>query len=208
MRTAVRIARGLRFVLTGVLLAGMTACATSRVSNDPYRTSLPLSNRQVAERVISQALENLGIPEGNGREVSCRVERTGTAGDPMLDIMAVEFLARRGYRVRTDSTIPEFRFGTDSLAVDLTGRGSIRARRVERHAEASVVAVFRESPDARKTYRAFGVYEDSFPAWASEYTGRSEPFVNDHRRSGLAVKPFFFGLIVTGLVWLLYTYRG
>jgi hypothetical protein len=208
MRTAVRYAWWLRFVRTGVLLAGMTACTTAHISADPCPLVLPLSNRQVAEQVVSRALENLGIPEGNGREVSCRIERTGRAGDTLLDIMAVEYLLRRGYRVRAGDTVPGFTFRADSLMVDLERRGGIRSGRVVRRAEAFVVAVFRETADAHTTYRARGVHEDAFPSRLLAHAGRVEPFVNESGSPAFAVKQVLFGLIVTGLIWLLYSYRG
>lgn len=208
MRTSHRNPVGWRYVCAGVLLTAMAAHPIGSRADDAHGALPPLSNRQAAERAVARALDNLGIPGGNGREVSCRIERKDGAGDQLLDIMAVEFLVRLGYRVRMGDTVPGFTFRADSLAVDIERRGGILAGRVERRAEATIVAVFRETADTHTTCRARGVYEDAIPAQYLKHAGLSEPFVNDHSRSAFALKPVLFGLIVTGMVWLLYLYRG
>ena len=205
-----------------VFLLAMVMQPDGSGTEEPGRLRFPPTNRQMAEQVIAQALEKLGIPEGKGGEVSCGVEEGGAPGNSLIDILSVEFLNRHGYRVRTGDGIPGFRFGVESLAVVLKGRGVVRVSRVERHAEVSVVAVLRGTGETgrpsvsgahvgdplRTTWRARGVLDDAFPAKDREYVGRSEPFVNDQSGPSLSIRPIVYGLIVTGLIWLLYSYRG
>jgi hypothetical protein len=208
MRLMVPRSRMLPYVGVLAFLLAAVMLAPEGGADETGRPSLPPTNRQAAERAVAAALEQLGVPEGNGAEAACTIDGPASPGGALLDILAVEFLGRRGYKVRTGDGVPGFRFGLDSLTVDLDGRGVFRVRRVDRHAEATVTAEYRGSPDTRYIYRARGVFDDSFSAAAAGYTGRAEPFVNDRSGPSLPVEPILFGLAVTGLIWLLYSYRG
>jgi hypothetical protein len=167
---------------------------------------LPPSNRQVAENVLFKAVENLGIPEGKGAGILFSAAGTGAAGD-ILGFIAEEFLLKRGYEVHESGNFPEFRFDLDTLYVRLNPGGKGK-KRVERFAEARISAFFQETESSRKVYNGSGIFEDAFPSAMIKHVGRDDRFVIRQRTLYSAVKPVFFGLIMTGLVWLLYSYRG
>jgi hypothetical protein len=52
------------------------------------------------------------------------------------------------------------------------------------------------------------MYDDAFPTGMLDHVGRDDSFVVDRGRSFAVVRPVLFGLAVTGLIWLLYSYRG
>ena len=169
--------------------------------------AFPLSNRQVAERVITCALDSLGIPEGKGFTVHVEVDGTGI-GQNILDMAATEFLTKHGYHVGGKGALPEFRFTVDTLFVNLGREGGFRKKQVRRIAEARIGANFRETQDSRKVFQGHGFYNDAFPVGKLNHVGRGDSFVVDRGSSFAVVRPVLFGLAVTGLIWLLYSYRG
>ncbi len=198
------LAGGIGSFFRGLLaLAGMLT-ATAVFAESP---ALPFTNRQVAEQVVARALEDLRLPEGNGAAVRVGLEGNGQGRD-MLEVAVMEHLAGHGYRVGGGDTLPEFRFGMDTLYVSLEREGGFRKKQVRRLAEARIGAVFRETPDARKNYQGRGIYDDAFPSGMLDHVGRDASFVVDRGRSFAVVRPILFGLAVTGLIWLLYSYRG
>ena len=189
-------------VFAGLVGAGFTAMGAE---NDPY--PLPPSNREAAEKVLFTAIENLGIPEGKGAGILFRTEGTGT-GRELLGIIAEEFLLNHGYQVHESGNFPEFRFGIDTLYIKLDTGGKGKKHSVGRFAEARVGAFFQETEDSRKVFNGRGVFEDAFPSRMLEHVVRNDTFVIHHSTLYAVVKPVLFGLIMTGLVWLLYSYRG
>lgn len=187
-------------------VAGVIAmCVATSVSGES--PSPPISHRQAAERVIATAMDDLGIPEGNGMTACIVVDGAAPGGD-ILEIAAAEFLLEHGYKIAGSDTFPEFRVGLDTLAVSLESEGGFWKKKVRRRAEARVKAVFREARDARKVFVGQGIYEDVFSKGALGKSDRDDPFIIDRSRSFTVVRPIFFGLTVTGLIWLLYSYRG
>jgi hypothetical protein len=191
----------LALVLTGVLTEFRTAPSGAETDVPP------LTNRQAAEQVLARALENLGIPEGNGVIVLCRANSSGTEV-PFFRAAVQEFLLARGYRIRESGEFPEFRFGLDTLFVHIERKGFLRDRMVRRMAEARIGVVFRSSEEVRQAYRGSATYEDMFPAAMIDHAGRNDPFLTGEERSFGIIKPVVFGLVFTGLIWLLYSYRG
>jgi hypothetical protein len=167
----------------------------------------PLTNRQAAEQALLRALQNLGIPEGSGMTVLCRADSSGS-GFPVFQAAARAYLLGRGYRVRERGEFPEFSLSLDTLFVSMERKGFLRIKTVQRAAEARVGAVFRGPGETRQVYRGSGTYEDVFPANMIDHAGRNDPFLTGEGRSFGIVKPVLFGVVFTGLIWLLYSYRG
>ncbi len=111
----------------GLLLLGFVGCSSVFQGEKPYTNEIPVSNAQVAQKVIELALENAGIPYGKGTEVSYKVDGDSEE-DNLLRIIALEFLLKHGYRVvekKESSPIhsgTEIRFGLDTLYVNLYPR--------------------------------------------------------------------------------------
>ena len=129
-------------LLQGLLLLGFVGCSSAFQGGETNQGEIPISNAQVAEKVIELSLENAGIPCGHGTIVSCKVDGDSEE-DSLLGMIALEFLLKHGYRVvenndslvalqRSDSLrcnagetkneIPEIRFGLDTLYVNLYPR--------------------------------------------------------------------------------------
>ncbi len=167
----------------------------------------PPTNRQAAEKALVQALETLGIPEGNGVTALFRVTEPGESGD-LFRVTAMEYLLRRGYRIKESGEFPEFRFDLDTLYVHINRKGFPRRKTAERIAEARIGAIFHDLDETRKVFRGHGIHEDGFPAVMLNQVGRDDLFPVGSDRLFGAIKPALFGLTVTGLIWLLYSYRG
>ena len=161
----------------GLLLLGFIGCSSVfrgeepefRIQNSEFRINeIPVSNAQVAQKVIELALENAGVPYGKGtlvalqrsenEEVSYKVDGDSEE-DNLLRIIALEFLLKHGYRVsefrihNSEFTIPVIRFSLDTLYVNLyprldprLDRGGSRTTKMSkltrRHSEAHIKIVF------------------------------------------------------------------
>ena len=148
----------------GLLLLGFIGCSDVFRGVEPYTSEIPVSNAQVAQKVIELALENAGVPHGQGTEVSYKVDGDprldprldqGGVEDNLLGIIALEFLLKHGYRVvenKDSSPIhsgTEIRFSLDTLYVNLyprLDRGESRTTKmsklIRRHSEAHIKIVF------------------------------------------------------------------
>jgi hypothetical protein len=181
------------------------SCAGSRSS---LGGDAPITHRQAAERAIFSALEAMKVPPGGSSPVSLRFEDRGRACDSMLRLAAEDYLVRNGYRVRAGEEVPCFTFRADTLSVTLERSGGIRNASAARSAETAVTAVFRPDAASRRVFEGKGSYRDAIPLWAVSSMGRDLEFVDDQSRLFGAVRPVFLGLLATGFVWLLYSYRG
>ena len=197
----------------GLLIFGLAGCSSVFQGEEQYKSEIPLSNVNVGEIVIELALENAGIPRGHGTEVVYKVDKAGKASN-LLEIIALEFLLKHGYRiVENKQSIPEIRFSLDTLYVNLDiKRTKSLSKIITRNSEARIGAVFQETSGLKKIYRGSGVYNDMFPFQKLDLVGNKEPFVTvlSAQDDGIAekVKPFFLGITMTALAWLLYSYRG
>jgi hypothetical protein len=187
------------------VLAVALSCAGSRSS---LGGDAPITHRQAAERAIFSALESMKVPGGASATVSLRIEDRGRACDPMLRLAAEDYLVRNGYRVRAGEEVPCFTFRADTLSVTLERSGGIRNASAARSAETAVTAVFRPDASSWLGFGGHGSFRGTIPLWAVSSMGRDLEFVNDQSRLFGAVRPVFLGLLVTGFVWLLYSYRG
>jgi len=196
----------------GLLLFGLAGCGSVFQGGEPHEIEIPLSNLNVGEIVIERALEKAGIPMGHSTEVVCQVDEASEYGN-FLEIVALEFLLGHGYRiVENKKSIPEIRFSLDTLYVNLNiKRTKSLSKIIIRNSEACIGAVFRETSGLKKIYKGCGLHNDVFPFNTLESVGNNESFVNIFlAQDGIAekVKPFFLGLTMTALAWLLYSYRG
>jgi len=196
--------RGWRLVLL-MTIPFMPGCAGSR---NAYRTDMPVSHRQAAVRALSGAFEALGIPGGNSSAASLRIEDSGRSADSMLRSLAEEYLVRKGYRIHAGDDAPGFVFRADTLFVALDRVGGLGNSSEARSAGASVTVTFRPDDTSRLVYEGKGTFCDTIPRWAASSMGRDEEYVNDRGHVFAAVKPVFLGFLVTGFLWLLYSYRG
>ncbi|MFC1552756.1 hypothetical protein ACFL6P_09375 [Candidatus Latescibacterota bacterium] len=203
-------------------------CGSMFRAEAPFQGTIPKTNSHVAEIVVRSALENAGIPVGRGAEVRFSMDSSGDAHDIMA-IAGPEFLLDHGYTVSespgTNESIPEFRFGIDTLYVNLDRDKNV-PRTIGRIAAANIRAVLAGSGDvesagstgdargtggAKKVFIGAAKYSDSFPAQMMEATGTEEPYINrfpsrEHIKS--MTQPLLLGITMTALVWLLYSYRG
>jgi hypothetical protein len=173
---------------------------------------MPVSNVRVGEQVIEQALENSGIPGGNGTVVLYTVNQSGFSGN-LLDILVPEFLLKKGYTVtKKKGFLPEFTFNLDTLYVNLDRKhlsrhGSV----VRRYSEARINAVFKTSLDFSEVYAGRGIFSDIIRSKDMKYLGSNENFVHQIQNGDGVIgkiKPVFTGVAVTILMWLLYSYRS
>jgi hypothetical protein len=191
-------------VMCGVVAVSGFPAGDVRAQNAP---PFPATHRQAAEKALSAAVGNLGIPEGNGSDVLFRTGSAGT-GHELLGTIAEEYLLAHGYRVHEKGTWPEFAFELDTLYVRLDSGGKGRGRLTARIAGAEVGAVYRITEDTRSVFHGSGKYEDVIPARALRKMEQKETYIIDHSTVFGVVKPIFLGIMITGLVWLLYSYRG
>lgn len=196
----------------GLLLFGLAGCSSVFQGEKPYKSEIPLSNVNVGEIVIERALENAGLPRGHGIEVIYQVDGASKASN-LLEIIALEFLLRNGYRiVENKQPIPKIRFSLDTLYVNLDiKRTKSLDKIIRRDSEARIGAVFQETSGLKKIYKGRGVYQDIFSFQMLDSVGDKEPFVTVFSaQDGIAgkVKPFFLGITISALTWLIYSYRG
>lgn len=200
--------RGTLFIACAAMLAFLAvtvSCAGK--GNSPGGETL-LTHRQAAWRALWGALDGMNVPRGGAKEVSLRIEGSGRDCDSMLRLAAEEYLVRNGYLIRAGEEIPCFTFHADTLSVTLERTGGIRNAAASRSAEAAVTAVFRPDAASRLVFEGKGSYRDAIPLWAVSTMGRDQTFINDRSRLFGAARPVFLGFLVTGFVWLLYSYRG
>ncbi len=193
------------YVALFALFAVSLSCAGNRSS---LVGDAPITHRQAAERAISSALDAMNAPGGGSSQISFQIEDRGRACDSLLRLAAEDFLVRNGYRVRAGDEFPCFTFRADTLSVTIGRCGGIKNASAVRSAEAAVTAVFRPDAASRHVFEGKGSYHDAIPLWAVSPMGRDLDYVNDRSRLFGAVRPVFLGLIATGFVWLLYSYRG
>jgi len=196
-----------RFLLVpAVVCAG---CGIPLLPGHDSYGSIPPSNNQVAETVIERALQNLDIPPGRGMEVLYTVEGNGEVTE-LVDVIAPEFLLDRGFRItEKDDTVPEIRFGVDTLYVSLSVEHPPHAgKRIVRTAEARIFAMLLEKDGTRKVFNGCGIFQDYFPFSMLDTIGMDEPYIIQSNRFVSILKPVIFGLAVTTLAWFLYSYRG
>jgi len=173
---------------------------------------IPLSNIQVEEKVIRSALKDLGLPGGQSREVMCMVNENSRASE-ILRIIASEVLLEQQYSVtEKKSSVPVLRFSVDTLRVVLTSeRLQKKGKGIKRFAEAHISCVFLETSGSRYVFRGKGTYEDSFASHMLNSLGESDQYVTNHAlhdRYTEKVKPVVFGVTMTILTWMLYSFRG
>ncbi len=195
----------------GLLLFGLIGCSIIKVK-EPNKNEIPVSNVSVGEIVIEHALENAGIPQGHGTEVVYQVDSDSEASN-LLEIIALEFLLKHGYRIAENKqSITEFRVGLDTLYVNLDIKYTKSlGRKIKRNSEARIGAVFTETSGLKKIYTGRGTYQDIFAFQMLDSVGNKDSFVTVFSmQDSLAdkIKPFFLGISMTGLLWLLYSYRG
>jgi hypothetical protein len=195
------------FIFWMVIPAGLAGAFFTAYASEMNTDPLPPSNNEVVGIVLSDAMGNLGIPEGKGVDVFFCIEGESEKKD-IIRVIAEKFLLEHGYRVHETGKFPEFRFGLDSLYIKLDLKKEGKKNIVERFAEAKIVAIFQETEISRKVYNGSGVFKDEFPAKMMGHVGEKDPVIVNHRTFYGVIKPVFFGLIMTGLVWLLYSYRG
>ena len=187
-------------------------CSGAFQGNELFQNEIPLSNIYVGETVIESALENSGIPPGNGTEVVCNIDGV-TKADYLLGINASEYLLRHGYRIfENKKSILEIRFSLDTLYVNLDiKRTKNKVKLIKRYSEARICAVFHQLSGVKEVYKGLGIYEDTFPFQMLDSVGNNESFVTfspAYNRIAEKVKPFLLGITMTALVWLFYSYRG
>ncbi len=201
---------GGRFRVLVLNLIVMALCGASGITyaddvNDG--TVLPPTNLRVGERVLARAMQSLNIPGGSGRLVRISTAESGP-GNGLLADTALEYLVGRGYRVAESDTLPEFRFSLDTLYVSIERPGWIRRNRAVRTAEARIGAEYHGPENTRQVFRGQGRIEDVFPASMIDHVEGNDLFPDRAEDSFGAARSVVFGLVVTGLIWLLYSYRG
>ncbi|HDY86872.1 MAG TPA: hypothetical protein ENH82_02015 [bacterium] len=187
-------------------------CSGAFRSNELNQNKIPPSNIHVSQTAIKAALENSGIPQGNGTGVVCNIDGA-TKADYLLDNIASEYLLGHGYRVfENKKSIPEIRFNLDTLYVNLDiKRKKKEVKLIQRYSEARISVVFLLPSGVKEVYKGRGTYEDAFPFKMLDSTGKNEPFVTYspvYDRIAKKAKPFLLGITMTALAWLLYSYRG
>jgi hypothetical protein len=209
----------------------IAGCGSAFRAEEPFQGTIPKTNSHVAEIVVRSALENAGIPGGNGAAVRFSVDSSGTSHDIMA-IAGPEFLLNLGYTVsespEINGSIPEFTIGIDTLFVNLEHEKNV-TRTIERIAVARISAVLTATGandltgnarstvgngskgGTKKVFIGTAEYRDSFPARMLDAAGTEEPYVSmfpsrEHIRS--ITQPLLLGITMTALVWLLYSYRG
>ena len=213
MNLSSRCKGGACWFINGLILLGLAGCSSVISRGDiSYHSEIPQSNMHIGEMVLECALNNARIPPGHGAEVICAVDGENEASN-LLRIIVPEFLLKHGYRIReNEESIPVFRFHADTLYVNLDLKsGKHRDGMVRRYSEACIGAVLQETSGFNKVYQGRGTYEDTFPIQILYTVKGDESFVavlpaQDRIKEKL--KPFFWGIIMTALVWSLYFYRG
>ncbi len=203
---------GLTAIMASVIFAagcGMTAVQSPRGVND-----LPLSNMQIMEKAVWEALENAGVSEGNNEPL--RLEFRGEEGMPesLLTVLVPGFLKNLGYEVSESgvhSSVVMVR--ADTMAVSLNIERRLFGRdRVLRLAEVSLVLEKHGSNGTKSVYEGSYAASDEFPLTYLLAVGNGETFVTVYDTgnilSGNHGKPLVLGITMTALVWLLYAYRG
>lgn len=173
---------------------------------------VPRSNVQVEEEVIKRALNDLGLPDGHGREVMCVVEGDDMACD-MLRVIAPEVLLQQHYQIAEKKpSVPKLRFTVDTLRVVLTSeRSQEMGKRIQRYAVAHIAAAFLDTDGTRRVFTGRGTFDDSFASYMLDSVGSNNPYIIDSvslDRYKAKVKPVVFGVAMTVLAWMLYSYRG
>ena len=203
--------KGCGIILSGLLTLGFLGCGSAALNMHTVRDELPLSNTRVAELVIGKALEDIGLPGGEGMEILCVVDGDTGARD-IAQIIAREFLGRNGYSVvENNSSAPELRITVDSLCVTLISERSKQAgKRVARFARANITGIFLSTNGTRRVYRGTGTFDDSFTYKMVKALKRNEPYVSDRieeTKFSSKFKPLVIGAAITVFSWMLYSYR-
>lgn len=204
--------KGRLVLLSGLVCLGLAGCGIKNPSIHSGHGQFPPTNVQVAEKVIEQALENMGIPEGHGLELLCVVEGDGIVSD-MVRIVAPEvFLGKDYVIVEKNASVAELRLTVDSLQVTLASEQTVQmGKSIRRFAEARIGAVLLDTAGTRQVYRGKGTFEDSFASDMLQVVNDNDMFVNDlvsNNRLMSKFKPVVIGLVLTVFSWMLYSYRG
>ena len=204
--------KGSFIFLSGIVCLDFIGCVFPVRGSNTVHEPIPPSHTQVEEKVIEQAIEDLGLPEGYGEEVSCVITGDDKASS-MVRIIAPEILLEYGYRiVEKKSSAPELIFTVDTLHVTLTSDHTERkGKRVNRYVEARIGAVLFRAEGTKLVYKGYGTLHDSFASHMKGSLEKDDPYVIDlmsHVRLTEKIKPIVIGVGMTVLVWTLYSYRG
>ena len=90
------------FLFQGLLLLGFFGCSSAFRGQDPHQGEIPMTNMQVAEKVIELALENAAIPYGHGAEATYK-EDGDSKENNLSGMIALEFLLKHGYKIVVSS---------------------------------------------------------------------------------------------------------
>jgi hypothetical protein len=204
--------KGEFFLLFGLACLLFMGCGFPASGVNTMREPIPPSHVQVGGKVIELALNNLGIPDGKGREVGCIVEGTDKASE-LVRIIAPEILLKLDYKIaEKKSTAPELIISVDTLHVTLTKEKSLLAgKRIERFAEAHIHAVLLDADGTRQVFTGKGTFVDNLTSEMLQSVASNDPYVIDRvsrNRFVAKLKPVVIGIAMTVLTWMLYSYRG
>ena len=196
----------------GLLLSLFTGCSVPFRNGKTIQEPIPPSHVQIEKKVLELAINNLGLPDGNGMEIQFDVAGNDHAS-VLLSICALEFLLRNGYHiVEKDTSVPKITFKVDSLQLTLTkGYSRKTGKHILRDAFAQIGAALFEINGTRHVYKGYGTFKDTFAFQMIDSLDRFDPYVDEsfsNERFTERLKPILIGVTMTVLAWMLYSYRG
>ena len=84
-------------------------------------------------------------------------------------------------------------------------------KRIKRYAVAHIAAALLDTDGTRLVFTGRGTFDDSFASYMLDSVGSDDPYITDSvslDRYTAKVKPVVFGVAITVLAWMLYSYRG
>jgi len=196
----------------GLILSLFTGCSVPFRGDKTIQEPIPPSHVQIEEKVLELAIDNLGLPDGNGMEVQFDVTGNDQAS-VLLSICALEYLLRNDYHVVEKGTsVPKITFTVDSLQLTLTpGHSRKKGKLIFRDAFAQIGAALFEIDGTRHVYKGYGTFKDVFAFQMIDSLDRFDPYVDEsfpNDRFTERLKPILIGVTMTVLAWMLYSYRG
>ena len=167
----------------GLLLSLFTGCSIPFRGDKTIQEPIPPSHVQIEKKVLELAIDNLGLPDGNGMEVQFDV----TGNDQAAVLLS-------------------------SLQLTLTsGHSRKKGKHIFRDAFAQIGAALFEIDGTRHVYKGYGTFKDTFAFQMIDSLDRFDPYADEsfsNIRFTERLKPIFIGVTMTVLVWILYLYRG
>ena len=194
------------------VLALFSGCGAGFTGHQPRFDAVPPTNEECARALLAKALAGVEIPASDNRVLTVSCTGDSAVTGIVYDAAVTAFLGA-GYRIADrPGTYPRITIRVDSLAVTITETYSRRMRRTfERTATVALFVEYEETAGMSRVFITGESTRDRIPPEMIDAVQAGQPYAalirRGHPLTGY-IKPFGLAVIMTILVWSLYSYRG